>query len=326
VKKKRAKPGQKGERTVKIKTPAGRRKPLSSGARRAQRSTRTRSAARSLTRSRAARPARVGGEARQRALRATAKVLFVVALGAGMGAGAKTLWSWVTSSPHFAIKEIVVRAGQRVSERDIRRLADLNEGDNIIDFRLREVVENIEIHPWVKSASVMRELPDRLVIEVVERKPVAAIALGSLYYVDGEGEIFKKILPGEDMDLPVLTGITLREVVESKESVVPLIELGISVVSVAANSNVMPAQEVSEVKLDRELGATVVRASDGLTIKVGRSELVEKWTRLESALVELGAEAPKVGELDLNYEGRVTVRLKEGYRVASARSVAPEGL
>jgi len=254
---------------------------------------------------------------RGRWFRAAAVVVAMSAVGGGLGVAAKSGWNWITHSPRLAIREIVVRSGQRVSEGEVRRLANLAVGDNIIAFRLRPTVEAIELHPWVKRAAVTRELPDRVVIEVVEREPAALVNLGALYYVDDEGEIFKKVLPGETVDYPVFTGITLREAVEDKEGVTLRLLLGLSILAVAEDSMILPAADVSEIKLDRTAGATVVRASDGLRLVLGQGDVAERWQRAERALVKLGDEAAKVAELDLNYESRVTVRLKDGYPAAA---------
>jgi len=241
-----------------------------------------------------------------------------LAAGAGAGAGAKAGWTWLTHSPRFAIQEVVVSAGERVSAAEVMTLADLRPGDNILGFRLSECVAGIEFHPWVKSAAVMRSLPDRVLIEVRERKPAALIALGAFYYVDEEGEVFKKALPGEDMNYPVLTGLTLREAVEERADVEPLIKLGIELVKLCGRSRDFPCSELSELHLDRSAGVTLVRAADGMRIRFGFEGFEEKWSRMERALLELREEAAKVAELDLNYEGRVTIRFREGYRVASA--------
>lgn len=256
----------------------------------------------------------------RRFVRALLLVIGCVAGGAAVGAGAKAGWSWVTHSSRLAIKQIVVRTGPRVPEQEVRTLADLGEGDNILGFRLSDCVEAIEIHPWIKRASVMRELPDRVLIEIKEREPVAMMALGPVYYVDHDGEIFKKVLAGEGMDYPVLTGITLLEVLEEKERVDSLVRLGLNIIGLARDSLILPAAQISEINLDRAFGATLVRTSDAMRIRFGRGDFEDKWSRMERTLVELSGETNKVYELDLNYEGRVTVRLREGYRVASAGS------
>jgi cell division protein FtsQ len=263
--------------------------------------------------------ARARAEMTGRRFRALVALAAVVAMGGLLGVAAKSTWTWVTSTPRLAIKEIVVRSGPRVSAAEVRRLANLQEGDNVLAFRLRACVEAIQIHPWVKHASVMRELPNRVVIEVVEREPVAEASLGALYYVDDEGEIFKKVLPGETVDYPVFSGLTLKEAAEDKQAAAPRIALGLAVLAAAKDSMILPPAEISEVRLDPDGSAVVVRASDGMRIVLGRDGLPEKWRRAERAIVELGAEAAKVAELDLNYENRVTVRLREDYRAAADR-------
>lgn len=274
---------------------------------------------------RSAGPAASGARGKVRWVRVILLVFGFMVAGAGAGAGAKAAWNWVTHSPRFAIRELVIRSGPRVSAPEVRTLSELTEGDNILSFRLKKCVAALEIHPWVKSASVMRELPDRVVIEIKEREPVAVIALGGLYYVDADGEVFKKLLPGEAMDYPVFTGLTLPEVVNNLETATPLIQEGIAIIGLARHSRIFRESELSEIYLDREQGATAVRAADGLRIRFGKDDIPDKWVRLERTLEEMGDETIKVAELDLNYEGRATIRLREGFRVASTQGAAGGG-
>lgn len=260
----------------------------------------------------------------RRIARGLGVVLVCLLFGATLGVGAKAGWAWLTSSPRFAVSKLVVRTGPKVAEREVRMLAGVKEGDNIFKFRLADVVAALEIHPWVKRASVMRELPDRVVIDIVERRAAAVIALGPLYYVDEDGEVFKKLLPGESLDFPVLTGLTLRQVVERSPGAEELIHEGLELAGLAGKSAILPVDEVSEIRLDPTWGAIVIRAGDGMRIRFGAGNFPDKWTRMERTLAELGLDAAKAAELDLNYESKVTVRLREGYRLASAEPAAPE--
>ena len=260
----------------------------------------------------------------RRIARGLGVVLFCLLIGASLGVAAKAGWTWLSSSPRFAVRQMVIRTGPKVTEREVRMLAGVKEGDNIFRFRLADCVASLEIHPWVKRASVMRELPDRVVIDIVERKAAAVIALGSLYYVDTDGEVFKKVLPGENLDLPVLSGLTLRQVVERSPEADALIREGLDLSGLASRSAILPAEEVSEIRLDHTWGAIIIRAGDGMRIRFGSGNFPDKWMRMEQTLAELGADVAKVAELDLNYESKVTVRLRDGYRLASASAEPPE--
>ncbi len=261
-----------------------------------------------------------------RTFRAVLLVAACLCIGTGAGAGAKAFWGWLTTSERFAIKEIVIRTGEKVPESDVRKLLAVTEGDNILSFNLSDCVGSVEIHPWVDRASAMRELPDRLVLDIKERVETATILFGGLYYIDEKGEIFKKVLPGENVDYPVFTGLKLRDAVEKKEEVDALIQTGLQIIALSKGSRVFPVSMISEVHLDSIYGATAVRMGDGMRIRFGRGDYENKFARLEHALVELGDDAAKVMELDLNYESRVTVRLRDGYRVASVQADGPGGL
>ena len=54
---------------------------------------------------------------------------------------------------------------------------------------------------------VTRRFPDRVSVEVAEHVPAALAVLGDLYVLDEEGEPFKRVTPGDGLDLPLVTGL-----------------------------------------------------------------------------------------------------------------------
>ena len=62
-------------------------------------------------------------------------------------------------------------------------------------------------HPWVRTVEVTRRFPSGVSVEVVEHVPAALAVLGDLYLVDEEGEPFKRLQPGDALDLPLVTGL-----------------------------------------------------------------------------------------------------------------------
>ena len=97
-----------------------------------------------------------------RSRRAAAALLVVAVLGGG--------WL-VVNSPVFAIDDIAVRGAHHVSAEEIRTLARIDDGQNLIRLALDEVAARIERHPWVAAAELSRDLPSTLVVDVRERRP-----------------------------------------------------------------------------------------------------------------------------------------------------------
>jgi len=247
---------------------------------------------------------------------AAVKIALCLVVGAGLGLLGRFTFQWVRHSPRFAISTVEIRTGARVKAEDVRKLTGIMEGKNIFSFQLANAVHQIEFHPWVLRATVTRKLPDRVEIVVTERVPMAMAALGWLYYVDQECHVFKRVLPGESLDYPVLTGLNLDQVISDQPTTEAEIRKALAVLELAKSSKVLPEKAISEVHLDPTYGVSLVTAQEGLWIRLGEGDFAERWQRLERVLVELAGDWAKVEMIDLNFQGQATVKLRAGYKLA----------
>lgn len=106
--------------------------------------------------------------------------------------------AFIVTSPYFKIKDIDI-TGTSVEEAEkMSQALKVRKGDNIFFFRSKEVIQKLrEAHPEILNALLRRKFPDKLIIHIQYRNPIARIAFGErMVCVDGEGFIFK--LPGLD--------------------------------------------------------------------------------------------------------------------------------
>jgi cell division protein FtsQ len=122
--------------------------------------------------------------------------LLVVALAVG---------GWlVVNSPVFGVQEVSVRGVRHLDAEEVRALAAVEDGRNLIRLSLDEIAVRIERHPWVADAGVRRDLPSTLVIEVRERRPSGWLADGErALVVAGDGVVLDR-LEAPPRDLPGL--------------------------------------------------------------------------------------------------------------------------
>jgi len=115
--------------------------------------------------------------------------MLVAGLVALVAAGAYGItFSWL-----FAADEVRVEGTERISEEEIRRLGGLAEGDNVFHLDTVAVEARMERDPRIADAVVEADLPDLIVVRVVERIPVAvAEVAGSPRTVADDGAV----LPG----------------------------------------------------------------------------------------------------------------------------------
>ncbi len=107
----------------------------------------------------------------------------------------------------FKVKSVTVQGGSPFSTPYVMRAAGLTQGEPILGLNLDEVREKVEQVGWIKSAKVVRLLPDTLVIAVTERPRLAVWQHGGqTSVVDKDGQIIPEADAGLFSDLPLIVG------------------------------------------------------------------------------------------------------------------------
>lgn len=108
-------------------------------------------------------------------LAGAAVIVWMVASAAGMPAMAGQQFSQAAADAGFEVKSVVVRGAQNIDKLKIyeKALAERNRAMPEVDLEgLRNDLLGLS---WVKDARVSRQLPDTLVIDIVERQPHAVL-------------------------------------------------------------------------------------------------------------------------------------------------------
>ncbi len=142
--------------------------------------------------------------------RSAPAILRISALAAIAGAGGAT-WVWLTHSPRFALRDVVVEGNRHVSREAILRRAGVAEGKNLLRVSPRHVESALAADPWIEAVEARRRMPDRLEILVTERQPAALVSVegAGLYLADTSGRLFKRaaVHEGEGDGLVVISGL-----------------------------------------------------------------------------------------------------------------------
>ncbi|MBV8415257.1 MAG: FtsQ-type POTRA domain-containing protein [Verrucomicrobia bacterium] len=145
-------------------------------------------------------------------------VLIASVLG-GIAFGAKrALNALFFANADYALKTIEVSSDGNLSRETILHTADIGEGQNIFSIDLPKVQEKLGSLPQVEESRIQRILPNKLVISVQERRPVAWVAppdtnsasfnYENAYLLDRRGILLKtKSLAPEYLGLPLIVGV-----------------------------------------------------------------------------------------------------------------------
>jgi len=206
------------------------------------------------------------------------------------------------------IKEVVVQGNYHTAKEGIVQQLDLEPGMLLFDVDLVEKQAAVENLPYVKTAQLSRQWPDRLLVSVTERVPVAIVNLEKLYYVDADGQIFKRIDPGEEVDLPVITGLSVSQLQKNPDQGRTLLNFGLKLLACWQENDALRQEGIAEIHLDDAFGLTVFTRRHIWQLRLGLDAFRLKLKHWQKVLAYLGKEAEQISSFDCSAGHTVVVR------------------
>ena len=214
--------------------------------------------------------------------------LFVLAVAfVAIALGGNEGWKWAHTAHQFALSDVKVSGHSEATDVELVRLGGVLLGQNLVAMDTRAMERSISTHPWVKSVSVTRYFPSHLSIDVVEHRAIATLNLGELYLVNEDAEPFKRIKPGDSVDLPLVTGLDRDALTERRDDALVSLRQALTLIEAYDSEPGADAQPLSEVNLHPE-GITAV-TTDGQEIEFGEGDVLPKLGRLARVRKELHA-------------------------------------
>jgi cell division protein FtsQ len=139
----------------------------------------------------------------------------------------------------------------------------------------------------VRTVEVTRRFPNRVSVQVAEHVPAALAVLGELYVLDEEGEPFKRVTPGDGLDLPLVTGLDREGYVADPDAARERFRTALEVARAYAQLSPGKAERLSEVRLEAQGLALVSVAGQEVRLGEGNSDV--KLQRLARVRRELDA-------------------------------------
>jgi cell division protein FtsQ len=184
----------------------------------------------------------------------------------------------------------------RVTEQEVRMLLARYTESGFLGVDVQNLRDELELNPWVESATVRRVWPDELVIMIDEQRPVARWGEASL--LNEQGEVFSPPMRGSETQLPLMSGpegseSLVRANFEHFNTMLSAINMRLHTISVDAR------------------GSWSGVVADGPVLRIGREDVEERMTRfvrlIKGGLAEQLANAETI---DLRYSNGISVSNK----------------
>jgi cell division protein FtsQ len=118
--------------------------------------------------------------------------------------------------PLMTIRHVIVNSDVRLSEDQVLALSGIQGGEHWYSVNVTAIRGRLEAAPMVRTATVERIFPDTLRLTLWGRQPAALVLAEANgrslpVLVDGEGVIFRLGASSAEMDLPVISGLTVGQ-------------------------------------------------------------------------------------------------------------------
>jgi cell division protein FtsQ len=205
--------------------------------------------------------------------------------------GAKrALNSWFFENSDYAVRNIQVTTDGKLTRDTILRTAGIDEGTNIFTVNLLQVQDRLRTLPQVEESRIQRVLPNKLVITIQERRPVAWIVAAAssdvpptfadAFLVDRRGILLKpKASAPEYAGLPVILGGETSLLIAGQSLEKEEVKAALELIRDAAEI-LQTRFQIQSIDISREY-CLVVTDKQRSVITFGTDELVQQLRRLE---------------------------------------------
>src|SRR5580693_5482557 len=241
---------------------------------------------------------------------------------AGITAGA--LYEYGEHSWRFRVESsdsIEVTGTQNVTKAQIMEVMGGDIGRNIFFIPLAQQRAQLEQIPWVESASVMRFVPNRLKVEILERSPVAFARVGPRMSLIDAGGTLMELTPKHKYSFPVILGMNPGEPLSTRA---PRMKAYAEMVRDLDSGGARYSQDLSEVDLT-DLEDVKVRVNDpagDVLVHLGSSDYLRRYKIYVTHAQGWRQQFQKLESVDLRYDNQIIVN-PDMQRTAKTAPLSP---
>jgi cell division protein FtsQ len=235
-------------------------------------------------------------------------VIVVSAAGVSTAMAAYKVRQYVIADPQFMLSSerkdaITVHGLVYASRQKVQRVFARDFDRSIFSIPLEERRRRLMAIDWIEEATVSRVWPDRLVVRVRERKPIAfVLSQSSVLLIDQHGALLEQP-PQSQFSFPVLSGVREEQTdAQRREHVRAFLQF--------QQDMGYLSKDVSEVDTTDPDNMRIVAQVDhrAVNLLMGDGGFARRFQNFASHYPEIHKRSPAAKTFDLRLDDRITVK------------------
>ena len=271
-------------------------------------------------------PVRRGPVTRKTATRLRQVAITLVAVGCG-AAAVIIAESYAQHAERFRISSrdaIVLTGSENVPRAQVLAAFAGDIGRNVFFIPVDERKRQLEQIPWVRSATVMRLLPNRLGVEVQERSPVAFAQVGSrVMLIDANGVLMEPPVGRAKYSFPVISGTAEAEPHSTRAA---RMKIYMRIIQELDSGGARYSESLSEVDLSdpEDVKITVADDDGAVLVHLGSENFLERFKTYIAHVQGWRQQFQKLSSVDLRYDKQVVVNPDSSAALTQPLTPTPE--
>jgi len=218
------------------------------------------------------------------------------------------LYNYLLTSPYMKLENVEIHGVDEAIKNELLQMCGLTSEQGLLSLKLESLRKKMEKHPWIRTATVERRFPHSLIVQVEKEEPVMLVLLDQLYYMNKQGRLFKPVLPAEEMDFPILTGLSGTEIDQMEK-----LDQTVKVLTVLkAEEDRWSLQNLSEMHLNKNGGISLYFNHFQAAINISLENPAHHMEGLKQVTKHLSksGKIDLVTQIDLNHVDGAVVSFK----------------
>lgn len=199
-------------------------------------------------------------------------------------------------SPLFNITHVEVKGNKKITSELITNLSGIALNENTFKINKNQAIKNIKSEPYIESVKIIRNLPDTIEIQVVERQATYMLEFANGFvFINNQGYILET--SQEKAELPIIVGYkTSTEEITSGKRLntgdLQRLEIVLKIMETAKNNDI--ATYITKIDISNIMNFKLMLETEGKVAYIGDCSSIN--TRIQYLKTIIEKEQGKRGE------------------------------
>ena len=216
----------------------------------------------------------------------------------------------LVNAPWFRVEEVAIIGLKHLKEDEILNALMIPPEASLLNLKSSQLAKQLEALPWLESSVVKFSLPNRIVVEIAEREPLAVVHAEDFYLIDAEGRLVSRASAEQKQGFLLVEGFSGRSLKEG-DTVPPEALKGLKALlpALEQSKDWLPPNAILKCRWNAETGFALYSARNNICIQLGWDGFNQKLLHLQRVfgILEERQLWNSVVSIDLDYEDRAYV-------------------